>query len=129
MTYLTSKSLALLMAIGLSSSVRCASAGAIVPTSMVADGRYDYLETGSLVSINEYEDAFMWLREAMVSNVCYRSAEPNVGLELNAERATLKCYSSDTGLLIGQAFSEKDLVTEQIHRRILCNFCSSWMPF
>ena len=74
---------------------------------------------GKSARMREYEDAFMWLREAMVSNVCYRSTEPNVGLELNAERATLKCYSSDTGLLISQAFSEKDLVTEQIHRRIL----------
>ena len=32
-----------------------------------------------------YEDAFMWLREAMVTNLCYRSTEPSLGLNLNAE--------------------------------------------
>jgi len=69
--------------------------------------------------MREYEDAFLWLKEAMIANVCYRSTEPAVGLELNTERSTMKCYSSDTGLLISQAFKERDLVTEQIHKRIL----------
>lgn len=69
--------------------------------------------------MREYEDAFMWLTEAMVVNVCYRSAEPNVGLGLNAERSTMKCYVHDTGLLVSLAFTEAQLVAEQIHRRLL----------
>ena len=66
-----------------------------------------------------YEDAFLWLRDAMVANVCYNSTEPNVGLAMSTDHTTLKCYLLDTGLLVSMAFSERVLVAEQIHSRIL----------
>ena len=69
--------------------------------------------------MREYEDAFMWLKEAMVCNVAYNSTEPNVGLGISAEHSTLKCYVADTGLLVSLAFSERRLVAEQVHSRIL----------
>jgi len=69
--------------------------------------------------IREYEEAFVWLREAMIANVCYRSTEPNVGLAINADHSTLKCYMADTGLLISLAFTESQIVSEQIHKRLL----------
>lgn len=34
----------------------------------------------------------------------------NVGLRLNMERNTLKCYMGDTGLLISHAFDEKGIL-------------------
>lgn len=37
----------------------------------------------------EYEDAFMWLDEAMIINTCFNSSDPNVGLRLNEERIGL----------------------------------------
>lgn len=67
----------------------------------------------------DYEDAFSYLRESMVANICVNSTEPNIGLNLNADRSMLKCYLCDTGLLVSQAFSERELVSEQIHRRLL----------
>ena len=69
--------------------------------------------------MREYEDAFMWLREAMVCNIAYNSTEPNVGLGINAELSTLKCYVADTGLLVSMAFSERQVIAEQVHSRIL----------
>ncbi len=69
--------------------------------------------------MREYEDAFLWLREAMVVNVCYRSTEPSVGLGLNADHAALKCYAADTGLLVSLAFSGRQIASEQIHKRLL----------
>ncbi|MDO5319276.1 MAG: DUF4143 domain-containing protein, partial [bacterium] len=66
-----------------------------------------------------YEDSFLWLREAMVANVCFNSTEPNVGLAMSTDHTTLKCYLLDTGLLVSLAFSERILVAEQIHSRIL----------
>ena len=74
---------------------------------------------GANVRMREYEDAFLWLKEAMVVNVCYRSTEPNIGLGINADSSTLKCYAADTGLLISLAFSEKQVLAEQIHKRLL----------
>jgi len=69
--------------------------------------------------LREYEDAFVWLRESMVVNVCCRSTEPNVGLAINADHSTLKCYMADTGLLISMAFTESQISSEQIHKRLL----------
>lgn len=66
-----------------------------------------------------YEDSFLWLREAMVANVCFNSTEPNIGLAMSTDHTTLKCYLLDTGLLVSLAFSERLLVAEQIHSRIL----------
>ena len=67
----------------------------------------------------EYEDAFMWLDEAMIINTCFNTTEPHVGLRLNEERMTLKCYMADTGLLFSHAFSDKELIEEEVYKAIL----------
>lgn len=67
----------------------------------------------------EYEDAFFWLDDAMIVNICYRATEPTIGLRMNMEQHTLKCYMGDTGLLVSHAFDEKALVNEQIYQKLL----------
>lgn len=67
----------------------------------------------------EYEDALFWLDDAMIANICYNSTEPNIGLKLNMDRMTLKCYMGDTGLLISHAFDENGLVSEEIYKKLL----------
>ena len=69
--------------------------------------------------LREYEDAFAWLDDAMIINICYNSTEPNVGLRMNMDRMTMKCYMADTGLLISHAFDENGLVSEEIYRKLL----------
>ena len=69
--------------------------------------------------MREYEDAFMWLKEAMVCNIAYNTTEPNIGLGISAEHSTLKCYAADTGLLVSMSFSERQIIAEQVHSRIL----------
>ena len=67
----------------------------------------------------EYEDAFTWLVDAMIINICYNSAEPSIGLRMNMDRLTMKCYMADTGLLISHAFDENGIVTEEIYKKLL----------
>lgn len=67
----------------------------------------------------DYEDALFWLDDAMIVNICYNSTEPNIGLKLNMDRLTLKCYMADTGLLISHAFDENGLVSEEIYKKLL----------
>jgi len=69
--------------------------------------------------LRDYEDSLFWLSDAMIVNHCYNSSEPNVGLKLNMDRMTLKCYMADTGLLISHAFDEKMMLVEQINRKLL----------
>lgn len=67
----------------------------------------------------DYEDALFWLQDAMIVNVCYNSTAPNIGLRLNRDRMTLKCYMADTGLLISHAFDENGIVSEEIYKKLL----------
>lgn len=73
---------------------------------LVADGRFDYIETGSLISIKENVDSitlpseerrlamypmdfeeFAWaLGDEMMVNHCFNYSDPNVGLSLNEDR-------------------------------------------
>ena len=71
--------------------------------------------------MRDYEDAMFWLDDAMIVNMCYNSTAPSIGLKLNMDRLTLKCYMADTGLLISHAFDEKGLVTEEIYKKLLFN--------
>lgn len=67
----------------------------------------------------EYEDAMFWLKDAMIMNPCYNSTQPSIGLKLNTDFMTLKCYMSDTGLLISHSFDENGIMTEEIYKKIL----------
>ena len=70
--------------------------------------------------LRAYEDAFIWLREAMVVNSCFNATtEPTVGLNLNTERTTQKCYISDTGLLVTHTFSDDSFSDNELYRDIL----------
>ena len=69
--------------------------------------------------MRDYEDALFWLDDAMIINTCYNSTAPNIGLKLNMDRLTLKCYMADTGLLISHAFDENGIVSEEIYKKIL----------
>ena len=67
----------------------------------------------------DYEDSIFWLSDAMIVNVCYNSTAPNIGLKLNMDRVTMKCYMADTGLLISHAFDENGIVSEEIYKKLL----------
>ncbi len=67
----------------------------------------------------DYEDAFMWLDDAMIVNQAFNTTEPSIGLSLNLDNSFYKCYMADTGLLISKAFDEKSIVEEEIYKKIL----------
>ena len=69
----------------------------------------------------DYEDALFWLDDAMIVNICFNSTAPDIGLKLNMDRMTLKCYMGDTGLLISHAFDENGIVSEEIYKKLLFN--------
>lgn len=81
--------------------------------------RLSALEPGA--AYRDYDDAFFWLADAGIVNICYNCTAPNVGLRLNMERNTLKCYMADTGLLISHAFDEKGKVPVEIYQKLLLN--------
>ena len=67
----------------------------------------------------DYDDAFLWLTNAMIVNSCFNTTEPSIGLRLNMDNSTLKLYMADTGLLISHAFDENGIVKEEVYKKIL----------
>ncbi len=67
----------------------------------------------------DYEESFLWLDEAMISNLCFNASDPNVGLAMNQDRLTLKVYMADTGLLISHAFSENSEMHQEVAKKII----------
>ena len=83
------------------------------------DTKFKFSSLKMEARFREYEDALFWLSDAMITNICYNSTAPNIGLKLNMDRMTLKCYMADTGLLISHAFDENGLVSEEIYKKLL----------
>lgn len=79
----------------------------------------------SLASLNknarfrEYEDSFMWLSESKIVNHCFNSTEPTLGINLNVDRLTLKCYMADTGLLVAHAIEDGTVMEEEVLKAIM----------
>lgn len=67
----------------------------------------------------DYEDAFTWLDEAMITNPCFNASDPNFGLSLNRDRLTLKMYMADTGLLLSQIYSENNELHQEVAKAII----------
>ena len=69
--------------------------------------------------MREYEDAFVWLDEAMVVNPCFNATDPAVGLKLSEDHTTQKIYLGDTGLLVSLAFQDSSYMDNELYRDIL----------
>ncbi len=69
--------------------------------------------------MREYEDAFVWLDEAMVVNPCFNATEPTAGLKLSEDYTTQKIYMADTGLLVTLTFGDSDYLENDLYRDIL----------
>ena len=69
--------------------------------------------------MREYDSAFFWLEDSKIVNICYNTTAPNIGLQLNEDRTTLKCYFCDTGLLVSLAFSARGIVTNEIYQKLM----------
>ena len=68
-----------------------------------------------------YEETFEWLEDSMITNMCFNTTDPNIGLGINEERTFVKCYMGDTGLLVSHAFSENEIIDNELYKQILFN--------
>lgn len=68
---------------------------------------------------HSYEDSFIWLNEAMVTNICLNATDPNASLALSADNSTQKCYMADTGLLVTHTFMDTAFTENELYKAIL----------
>ena len=69
--------------------------------------------------MREYDDAFMWLADAMIVNVCLNSTDPTAGLAMSEESSTMKLYMADTGLLVTMSMDAGGTTEEDIYKGLL----------
>ena len=81
--------------------------------------KYKLSTLSKAARLRDYEDAFIWLRDAMIAYPCFNATDPNVGLALSSDHSTHKLYMADTGLLITHAFSDKEYIDNDLYRAIL----------
>ncbi|MCF0196763.1 MAG: ATP-binding protein [Bacteroidaceae bacterium] len=81
--------------------------------------RFKLSALGQNARMRSHEDAFVWLDDSMIVNLCFNSTDPNVGLSLNEDRSMMKCYMGDTGLLISMAFDDHGQTDSEIYKKLL----------
>ena len=81
--------------------------------------KYKLSSISKTARLRGYEDAFMWLADAMIVNPCFNATDPNVGLALSSDHATQKIYMADTGLLVTHVFRDNEYIDNELYRAIL----------
>lgn len=75
-----------------------------IPSALARhEKKFHLADLGRNARMRRYENAFLWLADAMVANIAYNATSPEAGLGMTLDETTLKCYLLDTGLLLTQA--------------------------
>ena len=68
---------------------------------------------------SQYYDSLYWLKDSMLCNLSYKATNVNIDLESGKDDSYLKCYMGDTGLLVSLAFSENEIMTNELYKEIM----------
>ena len=66
-----------------------------------------------------YEEAFFWLSDARIANICYNTTDPHVGLSLYEDRPTLNVIWPTRGFWATHAFGGESKEAENLYRDVL----------
>jgi hypothetical protein len=66
-----------------------------------------------------YVDAVSFLADSMIGNECVNVTDPEVSLELYADRSNFKLYMGDTGLLVSQIMRNQDETDENLYKALI----------
>ena len=69
--------------------------------------------------MREYAESFRWLDESRIVNIARNATDPDVALAMSEDFETQKLYSSDTGLLVTQAFASRPYTENELYRALL----------
>ena len=69
--------------------------------------------------MRRYENAFLWLEDAMIVNTARNAFNPNLEMDMSIDGSSFKCYLLDTGLLVTMAMGAGKAPDLRILRGIL----------
>lgn len=91
-----------------------------IPTQLMAKEKtYRLASLSKNARMREYEDAFTWLEDAMVVNICRNATDPSTSLVASADHTTQKLYMSDTGLLVTMCFADRKYADNDLYRALM----------
>ena len=90
-----------------------------IPGQLSKKKKYTLAAIDKNARFRTYEDSFIWLNEAMITNTCFNTTDPNIGLALSSDHATQKCYMADTGLLVTLTFLDKSFTDNKLYKAVL----------
>ena len=68
---------------------------------------------------DDYQETFSWLGDTRMVNLCWRTTDPDIGLALSREDASVKCYMGDTGLLMAETFRDTEWFENDLYLQIM----------
>lgn len=78
-----------------------------IPGQLSAESkRFKFSTLNGSPRYEDCETALDWLADAHLANICRLCNDPNVGLRMNEDSRSLKCYMADTGLLVSHTFAD-----------------------
>ena len=69
--------------------------------------------------MREYAESFRWLDESRIVNIARNATDPDIALAMSEDFATHKLYSSDTGLLLSQAFANRPYTENGLYKALM----------
>ena len=91
----------------------------LIPSALARhEKKFHLSDISKNARMRRYENAFLWLSDAMVSNIAYNATTPDVGLGMNLDNTTYKCYLLDTGLLLTQSMGGDPNVDARLLRGV-----------
>ena len=81
--------------------------------------RYFLTSVSEGARMREYAESFRWLDESKTVNIARNANDPNVSLGMSEDYDTQKLYSSDTGLLVTQAFMDSDYTENELYKALM----------
>ena len=69
--------------------------------------------------MREYAESFRWLDESRIVNIARNATDPDIALAMSEDFETQKLYSSDTGLLITQTFSNRPYTENELYKALM----------
>lgn len=68
-----------------------------------------------------YIDAISFISESMIGNECINVTQPEISLELYADRSNFKLYMMDTGLLVSMIMASSSKTDDNIYKSLIFN--------
>ena len=81
--------------------------------------KYFLSAVDSNARMREYAESFRWLDESRIVNIARNATDPDIALAMSEDFGTQKLYSSDTGLLITQAFANRPFTENELYRALM----------